>query len=136
MDIIIDKSKTLKEVQNEFQKRFPFLKIEFYETDHSPGEGSNKANTLNTALSIEEAQKKEVSGTIKINGLMKVADLERAFAETFCLPAQVFRRSGQLWLQTTTTDNWTLAEQNHKAMEKHEQMEADEIDPLDFKELE
>lgn len=136
MDIIIDKSKKLKEVQGEFQKRFPFLKIEFYKKGHLSGEGSDKASTLDTRLSIEEVQKNEAYGTIKIHGLLKVSELESAFSEVYGLSVQVFRRSGQLWLQTTTTDNWTLAEQNHRAMEKHEQLKADTIDPLDFKELE
>jgi hypothetical protein len=45
---------------------------------------------------------------------MTVAELERLFVENFGLNAQVFRRSGTLWLQTSATDNWTLAEQNRK----------------------
>lgn len=136
MEIRIDKSKTISSIQNEFQKRFPFLKIEFYKKAHSQGKGSPKKNTLNNELTIGDVQKNNLSGTIKINGLMKVAELESAFTETYGLPVQVFRKSGKVWLQTTTTDNWTLAEQNQKAMEKHETLGEHIVDSMDRQELE
>jgi hypothetical protein len=136
MEIVIDKNKKIVSIQQEFQKRFPFLKIEFYKTVHSQGEGSPKENTLSSGLTIGEVQKKDASGTIKIQGLMTVAELEKAFTETFGLAVQVFRKSGNIWLQTTVTDNWTLAEQNQKAMEKHDTLTENTIDPMDRQELE
>lgn len=136
MDLEIDKSKKIISIQKEFQKRFPFLKIEFYKKAHSKGEGSAKENSLKSDLTIAEAQKKNASGTIKIHGLLTVADLESAFAEIFGLAVQVFRKSGMVWLQTTTTDDWTLAEQNQKAMEKYEPFEENKIDSMDRQELE
>jgi uncharacterized pyridoxal phosphate-containing UPF0001 family protein len=135
MEVIIDKSKTLSAIQKEFQKRFPYLKIEFYQSAHAQGEGSPKKSSLNTALTIDEAQQKDASGVIKIQGLMTVAELESAFNDIFGLSTQVFRKSGDIWLQTTGTDHWTLVEQNHKAMERYEQ-EEDIIDAKDRMELE
>ena len=135
MEILIDKSKTISSIQKEFQKRFPFLKIEFYRTQHSEGEGSHVENTLSPELTIGEAQKKKAGGALTIHGLMTVAELESAFAEAFGLAVQVFRKSGTVWLQTTVTDNWTLAEQNQKAMEKHDAV-SEKIDPMDRQELE
>jgi tyrosyl-tRNA synthetase len=73
---------------------------------------------------------------IKIDELMKVAELEGVFAKNFGLSVQVFRKSGNLWLQTTTTDNWTLAEQNQIAAEKYEANEDSMPDPMDRQELE
>ena len=37
--------------------------------------------------------------------------------KTFGLSAQVFRLSGDVWLETTSTDNWTLEEQNSTGQE-------------------
>ncbi len=45
---------------------------------------------------------------------MKVRTLENVFYETYGLKVQVFRLSGNIWLQTTSTDEWTLHEQNRK----------------------
>ncbi|MBI2271418.1 MAG: hypothetical protein HYU69_13830 [Bacteroidetes bacterium] len=136
MEIIIDKSKKINTIQKEFQKRFPFLKIEFYKQAHSQGEGSSKKNTLNNELTIGEVQKKHTSGTVKITGLMKVSELESAFTKTFGLSVQVFRKSGNVWLQTTITDNWTLAEQNQRASEKVATAEENIISSMDRQELE
>jgi uncharacterized pyridoxal phosphate-containing UPF0001 family protein len=136
MEIIIDKNKTISAIQKEFQKRFPFLKIEFYQSAHAKGEGSHRESTLNTNLTIEEAQQKEASGNINIAGLMSVAELESAFMDVFGLSTQVFRKSGNIWLQTSATDHWTLAEQNHKAKESNEPMADDIIDAKDRMELE
>ncbi|MEI8136499.1 MAG: hypothetical protein WCH21_04145 [Bacteroidota bacterium] len=52
------------------------------------------------------------SGTITITPQMTVADLEQNFRDIYGLSAQVFRKSGKVWLETTVTDVWTLEEQN------------------------
>ncbi|MBK8847425.1 MAG: hypothetical protein IPO27_13110 [Bacteroidetes bacterium] len=136
MDILIDKSKKLIEIQAEFQKRFPFLKIEFYKKGHAQGEGSTKNSTLNTEQTIGEVGGSNVTEVFKVHGLMTVAELENAFGQTFRLSAQVFRKSGTLWLQTTATDSWTLAEQNKEGMEKTASNGEDRIDAMDLHDLE
>jgi len=136
MKILIDKNKKLSAIQNEFQNTFPFLKIEFYEKAHSQGEGSAKENTLDVELKIGEVQKKNESGTIEIHEMMKVAELESAFNETFGLAVQVFRKSDKVWLQTTTTDDWTLAKQNQMASEKVAATKENIIDSMDRNDLE
>jgi hypothetical protein len=136
MEIIIDNKIKISEIQNEFQKQFPFLKIEFYKEAHTAGEGSLLKNTLDTALTIGEIQKKNLSESIKITGLMKVSELESLFTKIFGLSVQVFRKSGNVWLQTTATDNWTLAEQNQKGGETFNSNEEKIIDSMDRQELE
>ena len=136
MEIHINKTKTINSIQEEFQKHFPYLKIEFYSHAHSQGEGSSKINTLNSNLTIGAVQKHEFSDKIKINELMKVGELENIFAKNFGLSVQVFRKSGKLWLQTITTDNWTLAEQNQIAAEKYDTSVEPMPDPMDRQELE
>jgi hypothetical protein len=137
MELQIDKTKTIKSIQEEFENIFPCLKLEFYNQNHSQGEGSPKKDTLNNSLTIKEVQKKhEFSDTIIINELMKVVELEHAFANKLGLSVQVFRKSGKLWLQTTATDNWTLAKQNEVAMEKTDPSDDTLPDPMDRQELE
>ncbi len=47
-------------------------------------------NTLNNERAIGDVRKNNLSGTININGVMKVAELESAFSKTFGLAVQVF----------------------------------------------
>jgi hypothetical protein len=136
MEIQINKTKKLKSIQAEFQSYFPYLKIEFYNNAHSSGEGSLKKNTLDSDLTIGAVQKHELLDAIKIDELTKVSDIENAFAKNLGLSAQVFRKSGNLWLQTTSTDNWTLAEQNKMAAEKYEVNDEAMPDAMDRQELE
>ena len=51
-------------------------------------------------------------GKISIHGHQKVRTLEKHFNELFGVDIQVFRKSGNNWLQTIVTDDWSLSEQN------------------------
>jgi len=46
MNMIVNKQKSLKQIQEEFQNLFPFLKIEFYSGSHKKGEGSDQKKKL------------------------------------------------------------------------------------------
>lgn len=48
---------------------------------------------------------------------MTVSELEQHFADVYGLSVQVFRKSGEVWLETTTTDNWSLEKQNQEAID-------------------
>jgi hypothetical protein len=67
---------------------------------------------------------------------MKVGELENLFAEKFGLYVQLFRKSGKVWLQTTTTDTWTLKEQSKLASEQVESDNEPMPDSMDRQELE
>lgn len=90
-----------------FHKEFPYLKIEFFneEYDHSKG---SPAATLRHSSGLN----KPGELVFNIYPEMTVGEFEEVFYAMFRLPVQVFRRSGKIWLETTTTDAWTLKEQN------------------------
>ena len=113
----ISDGKKISEVKKEFHDKFPFLKLEFYKEHHKVGEGSSAKQLLEGDKTIGEVRSIHNSGEISINGNLKVSSLEQAFSDTYGLNVQVFRKSGKIWLQTITTDEWTLSEQNHKGEE-------------------
>ncbi len=106
----------LGDIQLAFQAQFPYLKLEFYKNSHLVGEGSTRNDVLDHNLSVFDVTGENVVEEISVTGDMTVALLESQFAATFGLGLQVFRKSGQIWLQTTTTDHLTLDEQNQKAI--------------------
>jgi hypothetical protein len=133
MNLIIDQDKTIKSVQEDFQRHFPFLMIEFYSKPHQAGEGSPKKYQIKNSLTISEAQNNSKSGTVRIMPDMKVKDLENIFEEIFGLYVQIFRQSGKIRLQTITTDHLTLAEQNKMGFEmQNKDLETNE--PNDYHE--
>ena len=48
---------------------------------------------------------------------MKVSELEVLLQYEFGLPAQVLRKSGNLWMETTMTDHWSLRQQNDRGQD-------------------
>lgn len=117
----IREDQTLAAIQQSFHEKFPYLKIEFYALGHAPGEGTAKQAQLDGQLRLSEVRSIHEEGELSIHGNLKVRTLEQNFKEQYGLNAQVFRKSGNLWLQTSSTDDWTLHEQNRKgqASEQH-----------------
>ncbi len=97
----------ISEVQQDFTGAFPYLK------DRYPA----SQRIANSRLLKEAWIRRKEESEIDINDLMSVSDLENAFMDRFGLSIQVFRRSGNLWLETTMTDNWTLKQQNDHGKE-------------------
>ena len=46
-----------------------------------------------------------------------MTELEVVFEDVFGLHVQIFRKSGDIWLQTSSTDHWTLEHHQEKAIE-------------------
>jgi hypothetical protein len=108
--MLIQDEKKLRKIQQEFREKFPFLKIEFYE----PNGHKAERKPLDPESTIGEVRTVHTEGDISIHGNVKVKTLEETFAKNYGLHVQVFRLSGNLWLQTTSTDDWSLHEQNRK----------------------
>ena len=60
--MIIQNTKTIKEIQQEFNEKFPFLKIEFYKESHAKNEGSPDSIKWNSGNKIEAIRKVNNSG--------------------------------------------------------------------------
>src|SRR5215212_4998684 len=121
-------NKTIADVQREFNSAYPFLKIEFYKNI----EQGFSRRQLNHSSTIQSAGVKH-EGHLEIMDSMTVGQLENTFKNRFGLNAQVSRKSGILWLETTISDAWTLKQQNDHGRElsQHEKPENIEIDEFE-----
>lgn len=105
---------TIEDLQRQFQNIFPHLKIEFYSTAHESGKGSAVNTQLNNTLKISKISPDVSESEIRLNGDMTVREFESMMEKDFGLHVQVFRKSANLWLQTASTDHWTLEKQEGK----------------------
>lgn len=112
MRLHISPNRLISELQKEFNTFFPFLKIEFFNNRSLRREDFSARQIIPQHRRIDESQAAITGGDIEIIGEMKVNELEKLFKNQFNLSVQVFRKSGNLWLETTMTDNWTLEQQN------------------------
>ncbi len=114
MILHIDDNRKISEIQAEFNERFPYLKLEFFKKPHDVGEASPLSEMLPSDSTLKEWRTIHDEGDIIITPETTVEDVESGFQETFGISTQVFRQSGDIWLETSATDKWTLKEQNEQ----------------------
>jgi hypothetical protein len=110
----------IKEVQEEFSRNYPFLKIEFSKRKSlspevegpaadgqlSPGENTGEEQTFRATA------KNLLWNDFSLSDTMTVSELEVLLQYQFGLPVQILRKSGNLWMETRLTRQWTLRQQN------------------------
>jgi len=111
----IKKDTMISAINESFIEAFPYLKLVFYKKSHDHFHGSMKKDEITEDLEAGILNPEFKEGVVEWKGDMSVDNLETYLEETFGLHAQVFRKSGDLWLQTSVTDHWTLDDQNTNA---------------------
>jgi hypothetical protein len=114
MKIIINDRRKVYAIQEDFNKQFPYLKLEFLSKPHTAGGASPGKLIKLGGKTLGECRTAHESGILTITPQMSVSDLEQRFSDVYGLSVQVFRKSGRAWLETTITDKWTLEEQNRQ----------------------
>ena len=117
MEIIITDSKYIREVQEEFQKLFPYLKIEFFKSKKQSGKSILKSQLIPGKTTIGTVSDIHHPGIINIDGSRSVDEIECDFQNKFGLYAEVFRKSGGMWIETTLTHHWSLHRQNFEGQQ-------------------
>jgi hypothetical protein len=115
--LIIKDNQTLKAIKAEFNNHFPHLKIEFFSVKHFEDEASPRTAIYDDNLHLSDIRKNHEEGELSIDGHQKTSTFEQNFSDMFGVNVQVYRKSGNLWLQTITTDAWTLSEQEKKGIQ-------------------
>ena len=113
----ITKNTTTAEVIESFVSAFPYLKLVFYKKSHDHFQSSQKNDEIKENVVLKNLNENLVKGKVEWKGDKSVDNLETYMEESFGLHVQVFRKSGDIWLQTSKTDHWTLDEQNRNAAE-------------------
>lgn len=114
--MLITDHKTLGQIQEEFNQQFPGLKIHFFRKSHGKYKGSSDEDMLPNESLIGEIRHVHETKEFSINPKDSVAKIESMFHDIYGLNAQIYRRSKELWLQTSSTDDWTLEKQNLKGI--------------------
>ncbi|CAN5361994.1 hypothetical protein BH11BAC2_BH11BAC2_19300 [soil metagenome] len=120
--IEIADDRTIAAVQSEFHAQFQYLKIEFFKAPHKIGEASAKNLIYGSSRYIRECRINRNASLLDISESMTVNELEGAFSTQFGLSVQVFRKSGNVWLETSATDGWSLKQQNDEGAELSSQI--------------
>jgi hypothetical protein len=112
MHLGIEQGKRIMDIQKEFNTLYPYLKLEFFRNLSPQNNLSAKAEKIRPEELIHKIIRLKDPGSINIDGKRTVAQLVEDFWGNFGLSALVFRKSGNLWIETSLTDSWTLVRQN------------------------
>ncbi len=111
MNIEVTDNTIVKQIQDDFNKVYPFLWIDFLyhpvteNVQYKPAK--IKPETMLNHLGSFKGSKK-----INIDGNNTVSQLENNFWITLKVITKVLRKSGKVWVGTSYTGNWTLDNQN------------------------
>lgn len=118
MQLSIKGERLIADVQQDFSNAYPFLKIEFFRNNLERQSRYPANLRISNQARLKEAWVwKKDSGNVILSDSMTVLELEEALMDEFGLSVQVFRKSGNIWLETTMTDHWTLKQQNDHGRE-------------------
>ncbi len=114
---------TLNDLKLAFAQHFSYLKWEFFRRSHQHHEGSPKKEMITENPKMHHVTEKIERNHIEFHDTTSVQDVEQLVWDAFGLSVQVFRKSGNLWLETTVTDQWSLAYQNEQGRELSEKFD-------------
>ncbi|HEU4633097.1 MAG TPA: hypothetical protein VFS22_03885 [Flavisolibacter sp.] len=103
---------TIGDLKKQFSDYFPFLKLDFFMQGHKKGKGTGLKQRVHDDLHLIDVTGILKEGVYSFNPSTTVAALEQSLQNSHGLPVQVFRRSGDLWIETIQTDNLSLEKQN------------------------
>lgn len=115
MQLTITDDRTIDDINKDFMSEFPYLKIQFFKRTHKENIGSPKKEMIPNATKLKAIH--HTNGVVVISPEQTVQEIEQFFKAHFNLNIQIFRKSGNNWLETTLTDAWTLKKQNEEGME-------------------
>ena len=114
--MVINKENLISEIKNAFTENFPGLKIEFFKHSHSVNQMSKKEDWIDGDVKLSSLNSDLKSDELKFDPKITAFEFEDHLNKAFGLNVQVYRRSNNIWLQTSSTDHWTLSEQNRKGL--------------------
>lgn len=131
MELLINKNRTVGDLQQDFHALFPFLIIHFYNARYSTGKLSASSKMYRVDASLSIIQKKDTEGSFQFTPQTTVAEFEQRMWDEYGLCVQVLRSSGSSWIQTSLTDSWTLERQNEEGEELSHPLKEDNPDLTD-----
>lgn len=115
----IDENKLIRIINEEFQKKFPYLVIFFFTPEiWEAQKQSGKKGFISGSEKLQDVKTKttETSKTIPIDGSTKIGVIENRFMELFGLNAQIgcSKKEGEFQYTNKQGDNRTLEELSKK----------------------
>ena len=114
MQLYLEGDTLVKDVQLKFNFFYPYLQLQFFRNSEGQNKPGQKLQIANPHLPIDKFAQFYMPVNISISNKTTVSDLIKNFKKVGLI-VQVCRKSGNLWVETCLTDDWTLERQNNEA---------------------
>jgi hypothetical protein len=115
MKLTVTEGMYIRDIQKAFNEEYPYLKLEFFRHKHGMRQLSPKKERLDPLTIIPFSDGQAKSWSLDAGKEITVGEFEKECWEKTGVAVQVFRKSHNLWIETSLTDNWTLEKQNELA---------------------
>lgn len=109
---IIQQDFDIRTVREHFAELYPYLRINFFRNKNNSQMINSQSIVFKDNVKLKEINPGFSRGAIEISDDMSILELENEFFRRFGLSVQLSRKSGNLWLDTAKTNQWTLKVQN------------------------
>lgn len=118
MKIHIDQDTTLGALKVAFTSTWPHLKLVFFTKPHEEHRGTGAKFMISDEKQTVGQTAAGFQGAVDVvmDDKTTVWQLEQLFETQLGLHVHVFRRSGNTWLESTVSDDLTLAQQEAKGL--------------------
>jgi hypothetical protein len=108
----IEDTKTITEFQEEFNIRFPYLKMEFFPVHKRKSQEEEGEDPITHHAVLGDIRKKHNPGVLEVLPWSRVRFVEEELYKHFGFNVRIYRLQGRDWVRIEGTDELTLKEQN------------------------
>jgi hypothetical protein len=112
MILHITDQRMLREIQIDFSKQFPYLRIEFFTPSHHNNTPAKNVTKIDPYIRAGVIRKKHFVHAVNVFPDTSVKEFEQMMRDDFNADVQVYHYTKAGWLQTDVTDIATLDELN------------------------
>jgi hypothetical protein len=112
MILHINDNRLLREIQMDFSKFYPYLRMEFFHVSTAGSSSSSEPTAISPYVKVGSVRRNHHQGAIYLFPNTTVKDLEDRMNKEFNLGTEIYHYTKAGWLQTDAVDMATLNELN------------------------
>ncbi len=108
MQLYISEEAIVGDIQDKFQKYYPFLKLQFLLKPHLKRQHTPDSEDISPETLIEKITMRSRFGWLDISADRTIEEVEKDFNRIFGLHVQILQKKGSSWRTVTDPGNTTL----------------------------
>lgn len=112
MELKITRETRILDLKKQFAQLFPYLKLEFFKKEQKVEQGPATEKRFSDATVLGQTGRLRKEGYFVFTPVTTVNHFEQKLQNEYGLPVHVFRKTGNVWIETGQTDSLSLNKQN------------------------